>query len=119
VAVIVLWFVAGLIVHDLVGFPLYSFVDRRLQDRASRRAEAWAQVSWLNHVRVPMFMSGCLLIAAFPLIARLSAGRYASYAGVSESDYLVHWVGVTAVLFALSGLLFGLRRWRARQRSFD
>jgi hypothetical protein len=116
---IVFWFMAGLILHDVVGFPVYSYVDRFIQGRASRRAEAGSGVSWLNHVRVPLFMSGCLLVTAFPLIARLSAARYASYAGVSESGYLVHWLAVTVGLFALSGLLFGVRCWRARPRHFE
>jgi hypothetical protein len=113
---IAVWILAGLILHDLVGFPVYSYVDRVIQSRTFPVGKPRLKVSWLNHIRVPMFLSAVLLITAFPLIARLSANQYERLSGVSESAYLLHWVAITFALFGLSGLLFAYRLWRAGRR---
>jgi hypothetical protein len=110
------WFIGGVILHDLVGFPIYSFIDRRLQSRSAAREKRTRDVSWLNHVRVPLYMSCVLLLVAFPLIARLSAVKYAGYSGVSESSYFMHWALVTVFIFLLSSLAYAVRLWRKRRQ---
>jgi hypothetical protein len=110
---ILLWFFALLILHDLIGWPFYTWADRVFQ-RVSIRPRP--RVPWINHVRVPFFLSAVLLLTAFPLILRLSAGPYSANSGTSESPYLDHWLFVTGALFGGSGLLYGLRLWRASRR---
>jgi hypothetical protein len=112
---IVFYFVVLLILHDLVGWPLYTSADRAMQ-RVSRGPKPW-----INYVRIPFFISGVLLIVAFPLIFRLSASAYAANSGLSESPYLYHWLLVTGALFTGSGFVYlfrarGVGR-RARSRS--
>lgn len=108
-----LWFAGTLLVHDLVLFPLYAAADRvgaLLQDRVGQ-----PRVPWLNHVRIPAILSGLLLLAWFPLVLRLSAG-FRVITARSDSPFLGHWLAVTVVLFAGSGLAYLGRVARARGR---
>jgi len=111
---VVLWFGLGLFLHDVVGWPLYTWADRFVIRTSGRHA---ARVPWINHVRVPVVISGVLLAISFPLVFRLSAGSYATASGLSESAYLGHWLSVVGVLFATSGILYVVRLVRARHRS--
>ncbi len=65
---------------------------------------------WINHLRVPSFISGVLLIIAFPLIAQLKHSYYFAVAGVSETAYLTHWLLVTAFLFVASAVIYLMPR---------
>jgi len=97
---IVLWFAAVLILHDLIGWPLYTWADRILLRLSPRpRPDRSASVPWINHVRIPLFLSGILLLISFPLVFRLSAADYASLSGTSESGYFGHWLLVTGLFF--------------------
>jgi hypothetical protein len=112
---IVLLFVALVILHDFVGWPFYTWVDGKITRRADhRRATGRPKVPWINHVRVPGFISGMLLIIAFPLVLGLSARSYRRFSGLSESPYLLHWLFLTAVLFLGSGVAYLVRVWLAK-----
>jgi hypothetical protein len=114
---ILLWFVFCLIGHDLIGWPIYTAADRvltRTQQRHPGRQESL--VPWVNHVRVPVIISGTLLAMFFPLIFRLSQTRYTDYTGFNENAYLANWLAVTAVLFATSGVIYLLRLGLSRRR---
>jgi hypothetical protein len=99
---IVVWLVAGAILHDLVFLPLYSLADRAAQAVAGR---------WVNYVRVPAVISGTLALVYFPLIFDKAPGAYTRNTGQPPPDYLARWLAITAVLFAASGLC-ALRRRR-------
>jgi len=110
---IALWFGFMLIAHDLLLYPVYAAADgvaARVQHRARPR------VPWTNYVRVPTVLSGLLLLAWFPLVLRLSSG-YGRASGRSDDGYLGRWLAVTAVLFAVSGLLYLVRVVTTRRRS--
>jgi len=113
---ILLWFVGAIVLHDLVFLPLYSALDRVLTSR--REVSAPQGPTWVNHVRVPAVISGVLLLVTFPLVLRLSDHAYATASGLHESVYLMRWLLVTAGLFAISGVLYLVRRdrWRRRAR---
>ena len=49
---VVVWFAAALVLHDLVGLPVYSAADRVAQ-RARVRG-----VAVVNHLRVPAIVAG-------------------------------------------------------------
>lgn len=102
------WFVAALVLHDLVLLPFYSAIDRV----AIRRA----RTSAVNFVRVPLLLSGVLLLLFFPPILGLSDGSFARVAGVEPSGHLERWLLATAVLFAGSAVLYAAT---ARRRSAD
>jgi hypothetical protein len=112
---ILVWLLAAIVAHDLVLFPLYAAVDRLVTSRRSSRQKA-PVVSWRNHVRVPVVISGTLLLITFPLVLRLSEPGYVRATGLHTSLYLGRWLLVTACLFAGSGVLYGIRRALAPAR---
>ena len=114
---ILLWFAVCLVGHDLIGWPIYTAADRVLV-RAQQRhlGRRGFLVPWVNHVRVPVIISGTLLAMFFPLIFRLSKARYADYTGFDENVYLANWLAVTGALFAASGALYLLRLGVGRRR---
>jgi hypothetical protein len=107
------WFAGAAVLHDLVLLPLYSLLDR-LAHAPSRRRTA-ARVAVINHVRVPALISGLLLLVYFPLIFGLSDRNYFEASGHHLSGYARHWALITAALFALSALIYGIRLMRAKR----
>jgi hypothetical protein len=113
---IAVWFVLALTLHDLVVWPLYTLADRTTLRIAHRHPERLPRVPWINHIRAPAIISGVLLGISFPLIFRLSSGRYTATSGMSESPYLGRWLLVTGILFAGSAVIYAVRLGRARRR---
>lgn len=107
---ILVWFVGAAFVHDLVLVPLYSAADRALRIPFARRPEQ------VNFVRVPLLLSGLLLLMWFPLITR-HAVRYEPASGLSPDRFLGNWLLITAALFAVSALWLVLRTRRERRRA--
>ena len=98
------WFLGALVAHDLVLFPLYALADRSLS--------AVLPGGNVNYVRVPALLSGLLLLLFFPLILRKSEGAYGAASGLDQSPYLAHWLLITGLLFAASGLVLAVRTRR-------
>jgi hypothetical protein len=115
-AITVVIFAAALVLHDFVGWPIYTWMDRLAQRwSGSRRERPPTEVPWINHLRVPSFISAVLLIIAFPLIAQLKHSYYAAVSGVSETAYLTHWLLVTPFLFIASAGIYLCRVALARR----
>jgi Na+/melibiose symporter-like transporter len=98
---IALWFVGAIVLHDLVLLPFYSALDRLAARGAPRGA--------VNFVRIPVALSGLLLLLFFPPILGRNDGSFARVAGEEPSGYLERWLLVTALLFAGSLALYLLR----------
>lgn len=113
---ILIWFVGAIVVHDLVLLPLYSALDRLVTIRRRRSAPSAGAPSWVNHVRFPAVISGTLLLITFPLVLGLSERAYARASGLHTSVYLEHWLAVTGALFAVSAVVYGVRRARGAVR---
>jgi hypothetical protein len=105
------WFIGSAVVHDLVLFPLYAGLDAALVMLLRRRPElaTVAGVWWLNYLRVPAAVSGLLLLVWSPLILRVSETAYHAASGLSAQPFLPRWLAVTAVLFAISAAILGVR----------
>lgn len=112
IVALAIWFVGAIVAHDLVLFPLYSAADRGLQALGAR---APGGVSPVNHVRVPVLLSGLLLLIWAPLILGLGEETYAASSGLSKDVFLGRWLVVTAVLLLASAVLYGARLGRARR----
>jgi len=113
---LILWFVGGALLHDLVFVPIYLVLDLvarlGLQDHALRRVRA------INHVRFPLAMSFVMFLTCFPLILARAPGNYFRAGGQSEPDYLGRWLAITAVLFTASALAYAVRlRLDAKRRA--
>ncbi|MEV6108192.1 hypothetical protein AB0M28_26300 [Streptomyces sp. NPDC051940] len=98
---VALWFVGAAVLHDLVLLPLYTALDRGAQQALGPGR--------VNYVRVPAVLSGLLLLVFFPLVLRVS--DYYERATLHDIDvYLARWLWITAALFALSAVVFAVRR---------
>lgn len=105
-----LWFVAAFLAHDLVVFPIYSLVDRILGSRTSRpRSRSQSGVPVRNYVRVPALGSGLLLLIFFPGIIRQGSALYFDDTGLTQEPFLGRWLMLTAIMFGLSALAYGIR----------
>ncbi len=117
---VVVWFVGAALLHDLVLLPLYTATDRAAQTVLGRHPEPAAQGDgnaparrWINHVRVPVFLSGVLLLTYFPLILG-QVENFTAYTGLPDDVFLGRWLLISAALFGLSALLLLARMWSAR-----
>ncbi|WP_051967321.1 hypothetical protein [Kitasatospora mediocidica] len=126
---VALWFIGGALLHDLVLVPLYSGADLAAQAALARHqhgseaatptdptAAALPTTGFVNHVRVPVFLSLLLLLVWFPLILRRSE-PYTGATGFSQDVYLGRWLLITAGVFAASALLLGARLLRRHRRT--
>jgi hypothetical protein len=110
---IAVWFVAAIVLHDLVLFPFYALADRslgagwravtvRLPDRTPR-------VPPVNYIRIPIMASGLLFLMFFPGIIEQGKGAYLRATGLTQAPFLGRWLLITAVLFGSSALAYGIR----------
>jgi flagellar biosynthesis protein FliQ len=105
---IALWFVAAVLLHDFVLFPLYTLLDRIAGGRRPGPG--------VNFVRVPALLSALLLLVSLPLVLSIAPETYAGASGLEPEPYLERWLAITGVLFAASGLLYALRARRGAGR---
>jgi hypothetical protein len=108
----ILLFAGAALLHDLILLPAYSLVD--LLARARRRDRA-RRIPLVNHIRAPALISGVLLLVYFPAILGLTDADYLAATGHHPTGYARNWLEITAVLFAGSALIYGLRVLRARR----
>ena len=110
---IAVWFVAAIVLHDLVLFPFYALADRslgagwravtvRLPDRTPR-------VPPVNYIRIPIMASGLLFLMFFPGIIEQGKGAYLRATGLTQAPFLDRWLLITAVLFASSAVAYAVR----------
>jgi hypothetical protein len=104
---VIIWLIAGAVLHDLVFLPLYSLGDRILRAAGGRA---------VNHLRAPAAISGVLLLVYFPLILSKAPATYERNTGRPPPDYLGRWLAITAGLFTASGLLWAFRAARSARR---
>ena len=105
-----LWFGAAFVAHDLVLFPIYALIDRIVGARTSRpRDHREPVVPVRNHLRVPALGSGLLFLIFFPGIVRQGATLYFEDTGLTQEPFLGRWLMLTAIMFGLSALTYGIR----------
>jgi hypothetical protein len=95
------WFLAAILLHDLVFLPIYSLADRVTIGFLPRRAGVY--------LRAPALISLLLLATVFPTVLGFGARSAHNLSGITEHGYLARWLILTGALFALSGLAFALR----------
>ncbi|HEX7354661.1 MAG TPA: hypothetical protein VF288_07485 [Mycobacteriales bacterium] len=111
------WFVAAIVGHDLVLYPLYALADRSWhvvsRRRRVQRDRVRPAVPAVNHVRVPVVLSGMLLIAFWGTISGQGDAAFFAASDHHFAPYLGRWLAITGVLFAISAVLYAARLGRA------
>jgi hypothetical protein len=102
----VIWFVGAALLHDLVFVPLYSAADWLARRELGPPA--------INHVRVPVLLSGLLLLVYFPLIFVKADRNYMNSTGHHVEGYARNWLLLSAGFFVVSGLVYLARLIRHR-----
>jgi hypothetical protein len=113
---IAVWVVGAVIGHDLILAPLYTLADRSVTAVIRHRPPKLPAVHPINYLRVPVVLSGLLLLIWFPLIFRLPTG-FPAATTLSLDPYLWHWLAVTGALFLLSAAALALRLRTGQHRA--
>jgi uncharacterized membrane protein HdeD (DUF308 family) len=114
------WFLAAVVGHDLVLFPIYALADRSLTTalHAFRPTRNTATpVRAVNYLRVPALGAALLFVMFFPGIIEQGQDTYLAATGQTQQPYLARWLLLTAVLFAISGLAYAVRLGRDHHRT--
>ncbi|MER6996624.1 hypothetical protein [Streptomyces sp. NPDC000410] len=106
---VALWFVGAALLHDLVLLPLYVVTDRAAQRLFRETPGQRAPRVSVNYVRVPVFVSGLLLLVWWPLILG-RVDHYTAYTGLPADGFLERWLLITAALFVASAAILVVRR---------
>lgn len=114
-----IWFGAAIFAHDLLAFPLYSALNliahrSLVEPGEGRRPDR--RVPVINHLRVPAMLSAFAFLLFFPLILGLSSANYVEDTGVSGDVFLARWLGLCAVLFLGSAVIYAFRLRRSYRR---
>lgn len=116
------WFAGAIVLHDLIAFPLYSGLNliahRSLAGRDDAREDR-RPVPLINHVRIPAFLAGLALLMFFPEILGLDSRNYERDTGLGTGVFLERWLGLCAVLFLGSALIYAVRLRRAGRAAPD
>jgi hypothetical protein len=111
------WFCGAVIGHDLVLFPLYALADRSVQGvlrlLPATRLNRAPVVSPLNYLRVPALGTALLFVVFLPGIIQQGAHTYRSATGLTQAPFLGRWLILTAVLFAVSAVVYAIRTRKA------
>jgi hypothetical protein len=110
---VIVWFVGAVIGHDLILMPLYALADTSVMAVFRHRPPKLPTVPWINYLRVPVVLSGILLLIWFPLIFRIPS-HFPRTTDLSLDPYLGHWLAVTGVLFLLSATALAFRLGKGR-----
>ena len=107
------WFIAAVIAHDLVLFPLYALADRSLTGALAavrgRCVRPAPRVSPLNYLRVPTLATGLSLLLFFPGIIQQGQSSYFTATGQDQQPFYGRWLLLVAALYGLSSLIYAVR----------
>ena len=109
-----IWFVAAIVLHDMLAFPFYSILGVIVGETLRDPPAAPARPSALNYVRVPALLSGFAFIVWFPLILGFGEDEFVESTGLDTDPYLGRWLLLSGVLFAASALVYAVQIRRAR-----
>lgn len=95
------WLVGAVVLHDFVLLPFYGLLDRLGKVPLGGA---------INYLRVPLVLSGLLLLAYFPIVTGGGEEVFSRVSGAGYSEnYLGRWLLASAALCLASALLYGVR----------
>lgn len=111
------WFVASILLHDLVAVPLYSALGVGVAAIIVGRKRTPVRIALLNHLRVPALLAGIVLLVWFPLVLAKAPVTFARATGYRPDVYMGRWLTLCAVLFGVSAIMFVVRLPRLRAQA--
>lgn len=107
------WFVAAVIAHDLVLFPLYALADRSVTKALTavrgRRKGPSPRVSPLNYLRVPTLAAGLSLLLFFPGIIQQGHVSYVAATGQNQQPFFGRWLLLVGAVYGASAVAYAAR----------
>ena len=114
------WFLAALVGHDLILFPLYALADRSLTKGLAAvrnpRTRRTPTVPPVNYVRVPTLAAGLSLLLFFPGIIRQGHATYIAATGQTQEPFLARWLLLVGALYGVSAFAYAARVAAAGRR---
>lgn len=105
-----LWFLGAIVLHDFVFLPLYSLLGLGAAGALTRGDQpSRLRIAALNHLRIPVLLSGLMLLVWYPLVLSKAPQGFERITGQTTDVYLERWLALSAVLFAGSALLLAAR----------
>lgn len=99
----IIFLIGAVLLHDAVLWPLYAVADRAGQGILRGRT---------NYVRIPLGLSLLLLLVFIGTISGKGANAYRNASGQTYDGYVLRWLVVSAALFAVSAVVYLVRRRR-------
>ena len=111
---IAVWFVAAVVAHDLILFPLYAVADRSWTSavavlRRRRRPRRALSVSPVNYLRLPVLASALTGILFLPGIIAQGSETYVAATGLTQDPFLTRWLLLCAGFFVASAIAYAVR----------
>jgi hypothetical protein len=107
------WFLAGVVVNDLVLNPLAAGVDGVLRSGLRWLPDRPAAPTTINHIRLPLLGAALTFLVFFPGIVRQGEPVVLGQTGLDQSPFLLRWVLLVVGMAAVSALVFAVRARRA------
>jgi hypothetical protein len=109
----VIWFLAAVVAHDLILFPLYALADRSLHGvlklLPSRPHKGVPVVPPVNYVRIPALGAGLTFVLFLPGIIAQGGPTYTAATGQTQEPYLGRWLLLAAAMFLVSAVVYAIR----------
>ena len=115
------WFLAAIVLHDLVLFPLYALADRSLGAgwravTGSVAGPGTTDTPRSTTCASPSWPAGCSSSCSFPASSSRAGSAYHNATGLTQAPFLDRWLLITAALFGASAVAYGIRLILVRRR---
>ena len=108
--VMLVWFLAAVVLHDVVLFPLYTAADGAvrsvLRPAGTRRRP---RVPVVNHVRLPLLGAGLTFLLFLPGIVGQGGPTLRAASGLDQSPFLGRWLLLVAAMALASAVVYLVR----------
>jgi Flp pilus assembly protein protease CpaA len=107
------WFLAAVVLHDFVLFPLYAAGDRLLTLARARSGHRRRRVPVVNHVRVPVLGAGLTFLLFLPGILGRGDATLRAVSGLDTAPVAGRWLLLVAAMAGASALVYVVRVLRS------
>jgi hypothetical protein len=108
-----IWFLAAVIAHDLILFPVYALGDRSahglMKLLPSVPHKGVPVVPPVNYVRIPALGAGLTFVLFLPGIIQQGGPTYTAATGQTQEPYLGRWLLLAAAMFLVSAVVYAIR----------